>query len=39
MVGYARISRARFYALGGFSNPRLVRKSYGRGWSYFLRVE
>lgn len=39
MMGYKRISRATFYKLGGFSNPRMVRKSLGKSWAYFMRVD
>lgn len=30
-----RISRAEFYAMGGFSNPNLMRKGTRSGWSYW----
>lgn len=35
MIGYAKISRKRFYQLGGFSNPRLVRVTRNGGWAYY----
>lgn len=38
MMGYAQITRAEFYRLGGFSNPRLVRVTRGHAWAYFERV-
>lgn len=35
-VGTLRISKRNFYALGGFSNPRLFRKADKRGaWNYY----
>lgn len=36
MSGYTKISRKKFYKLGGFSNPRCVRISRGGDWAYFL---
>ena len=35
MIGYAKITRAQFYRLGGFSNPRMVRVTRGGGWTYW----
>jgi len=37
MIGYTQITREHFYKRGGFANPRLVRVTRGRGWSYFER--
>jgi len=39
MTGYARITKRHFYNLGGFSNPRCVRKRVGRSWAYFYRTD
>lgn len=39
MIGLKRISRATFYKLGGFSNPRMVRKSIGKSYAYFIRLD
>lgn len=39
MIGYTRISRAAWYAAGGFRNPRCIRKHNGRSWAYFIRSE
>jgi hypothetical protein len=39
VIGYTRITKAEFYRLGGFSNPRLVRKEIGQSWAYFTRAD
>lgn len=33
-----KITKTEFYALGGFSNPKLVRKAKGAGWVYYQLV-
>jgi hypothetical protein len=30
-----RITKQRFYNMGGFSNPRLVRVMSGKRWTYY----
>lgn len=38
MIGYERISKRTFYANGGFSNSRCVRRGDKRGrWKYYWR--
>jgi len=39
MMGYYRITREEFYALGGFRDSRNVRKQQGNSWSYWRRAE
>lgn len=34
-----KITRADFYAMGGFSNSKLYRKMHGRNWCYYIRGE
>lgn len=34
-AGHERITKAQFYALGGFSNSKLYRKQRGNSWAYF----
>jgi hypothetical protein len=38
MIGYTKISRASFYRRGGFANPRLVRLTRSRHWTYWERA-
>jgi hypothetical protein len=38
MVGYTKITKKQFYALGGFSNPALVRKQAGKVWAYYQKA-
>lgn len=37
MVGYERIRKHDWYANGGFSNPRCVRRMRSGSWHYFYR--
>jgi hypothetical protein len=37
MMGYYRMTRKQFYAMGGFSDSFNVRKQLGRSWSYWRR--
>lgn len=39
MIGFLRVSRRRWYDLGGFANPRCVRRSIGAYWRYFIRID
>ncbi len=33
--GFTKISKKEFYAIGGFSNPKLFRKMIGNNWKYW----
>lgn len=33
---FLQITKREWYALGGFANTRLFRKSNKRGWRYFM---
>lgn len=35
MAGYTRITKAQFYANGGFANPRCVRISRGGSYAHY----
>lgn len=35
MRNATRISKAQFYSMGAFSNPRLVRVESGKRWTYY----
>lgn len=37
MIGYKRITKREFYALGGFSNSRCVRVQRGKCWAYYFQ--
>jgi hypothetical protein len=39
MIGYTRITKEQFYAKGGFSNPRLVRREESGSWAYYERAD
>jgi hypothetical protein len=39
MMGYCRITRRKFYALGAFSNTFLVRTQRGNSWTYWMRID
>ena len=39
MQGYQRITKANFYASGGFSNPQLARTMVGTRWAYWIRIQ
>lgn len=38
MMSATKITKAQFYALGAFSNPRLIRVTRGRSWAYFMKA-
>lgn len=35
-IGWTKLSKRMFYALGAFSNPRLCRQMVGGAWSYWM---
>lgn len=40
MTGAARVSKRRWYELGGFRNSACFRRQRpGRGWEYFVSLE
>lgn len=38
-IGSMRVTKATWYANGGFANSRCWRRHTGRCWQYFYRVE
>lgn len=39
MTMKVRVSKARWYALGGFKNSRCIRRMRGASWSYYILQE
>jgi hypothetical protein len=39
MTGYIEITKAEFYAWGGFSNPHLARKMISGKWHYYREIQ
>jgi hypothetical protein len=37
MHKHTKITKAQFYAGGGFSNPRMIRVTRGKVWAYYIR--
>lgn len=38
-MGSARITKRRWYNMGGFANPLCWRRHNGYGWRHFIRVD
>ena len=39
MIGHRKVSRAYWYRMGGFSEPRCARVTRGRSWAYYWRCD
>jgi hypothetical protein len=38
-IGSYRVSKRRWYALGGFANPRCWRRQTGLAWGYYVTID